>query len=925
MAKEIKQLKDKALQEIVIHSLLNSIPAPKYDSELTSELIEEMLNTSIIKKCVNTLIRGVLSRDLIVVNETDDKNDKIVLEIQQRVNKIKNKTKLVEAILMSCFTKMAVHEIIYNEDFTIKELIEIPISLVKYDKDKQTYLLNTSDKVIDLTENPRKWLISVHNESIKDRQGTSLLQGVLKDYLEIKELKDKLRFVAQKYGETVLIFAYGKNQDPKEVQETVDGLKRAGKGTVIAMPLIDGNLRDNLFTMRLADIDTIIYERLIKMYEENIVTTMLGSNLTIGNDGSSSYALGNIHQEEKEKIEDSLALYVRDELDKLIDIDGAFFNYNPLLYYISLERQEKEQDRLAVEKEKIALQSSKVQTLETLTRAGYELTEEEVTEYLGFKKVLKKEYSPSRGVNEFASRVKKEDKIIKDFYDWQDQEIKIILQELEKSTYEQLKNAKDYESLQSIKLENERLYDLILASMLFGKYQTTFNNKKKLEFEDITRPNETKIAFLKSQIAIDKKELANIEDSARRQYFWLSKSGSLETTKKIQNVIIDGFAKGKTSRSILKELEKEDLLLGLSKNSNYWKGAIEMNLAIAQSQANWINMKKREHKGFAYARYNAIVDGRETKICHELNGKVMSLKEWEAQGLVPPLHYRCRSQLVQLIDKDVIDENGNYKKEINVFSKKDLEHLKKHRQKGFGKVDNTNKKLQELLEQKEKQVNSTKDRIMNKVEQENKIGYNDTKIEYKEMTETLKRKYEEDTFKLFGYEAGDGILTKEEVECFKYYTGDEYKKINEFIRGEYDGHLSVWSDYHEKYYDLTYVSETIRKVISKNKLKDNLKVYRGISEKEFNILKNGKEFKNFVSTSFDKEIANYFAEEAQKITENKEKYLVIIEAPKGTESIYINGKGAYEDENELIINVGTKYKVKKVERNILSLEVLKND
>lgn len=396
MAKEKRQQlmkKDKKLMEIVVSSLLNNIPSQSTNTELTDELIEEMLNYSAIKKCVNTLVRGILSRDLIVVNETDNKEDKNILEIQKRVNLIKNKTKLIEDLAMSCFRKKALHEIVYNEDFTIKELVKIPNSLIKYDKDKKQYKLKTSNTEIFI-EDESKWLLTIHNQSIENFEGTTLLESILQDYLNIRQVKEKLDYVANKYGETVIIFAYGLDQSDEDIKKSANDLKKANGGNVIAIPLADGNLRDNIFTMRLSDIDTSMHERLIDRYEKNITVTLLGGSLTIDNDGGSgSYSLGNIQQEEKEKIEDSIALFIRDELDKLIDIDGAFFGYDPTEYYISLERAEKETERLAVEKQKIELQNTKIQGLETLSRAGYELEEEEVAKLLGVDKVIKKEYS----------------------------------------------------------------------------------------------------------------------------------------------------------------------------------------------------------------------------------------------------------------------------------------------------------------------------------------------------------------------------------------------------------------------------------------------------------------------------------------------------------------------------------------------------
>lgn len=388
---EIK--KDKQYMELAFSTLLGQVNLPSYSNKLTDELIREMLNYSAIKKCVNTLIRGVSSRELVVVNESNNNNDKRLLDIQFRINGIKYKTKLIENVAMSAFERFSLHEIVYNEDFTIKELVKIPNELVKYDKENKKHYIDSNNQKIDISDRA-KWLFSTFNSDLININGKSLLESVLKDYQNIKFIKDKMDYIISKYGETVIIFAYGVGQEEKEIKETAEAIKKANSSNVIAMPLVDGNLKDNIFTLRLNDIDSVMYERLIDRYEKNIVTTLLGSSLTIDNSGGgSSYALGLIQKEEKEKIEDSIALFVRDELDKLIDIDGAFFGYNPTEYYISIDRPENEENIIKIQKEKEELKNLKIQGIEALSRAGYEIDIEELTEMLGVKKVSKKEYS----------------------------------------------------------------------------------------------------------------------------------------------------------------------------------------------------------------------------------------------------------------------------------------------------------------------------------------------------------------------------------------------------------------------------------------------------------------------------------------------------------------------------------------------------
>lgn len=389
--KRIQLTKDKHLIELTFNTLLKDYTAPDSYKELTDEVIEEMLNFTPIVKAVNSLIRGILARDLIVKSEEDTEDNKIILEIQKRINGIKNKTSFIESLVKSCFTGRTLNEIVYNEDFTIKEFVNIPYSLIKYNKDIKEYELKTKSETIVLNDS-RKWLLSIYNKEIGYNLGKSLLESLLDDYNNIKSLEAKLKYLCEKYGETLLIFAYGIESSDEEVEQTARELREAQGRNVIAIPINEGNLRDSIFSLRLTDMDTVIHERLIAKYEKNIVTTLLGGSLTIENEGNSgSYALGEIQQEEKEKIEDSISLYIRDELDKILEIDGLFFGYDYTKYYISMERFEKEEERLGVEKQKIEILNLKITGIEALARAGYELTEEYLAEYLGVPSVIKKE------------------------------------------------------------------------------------------------------------------------------------------------------------------------------------------------------------------------------------------------------------------------------------------------------------------------------------------------------------------------------------------------------------------------------------------------------------------------------------------------------------------------------------------------------
>ena len=384
---------DKKLLELTVNKLINTEVKSNYNVELTDDLIEEMCNDVTIKMCIDTLIKGVSSRELVVKSEDNTEQDEKIIEIQKRINKIRNKTRLVEDIAIAYFKKLSLHEIVYNDKLDgIKELVEIPKKLVKYDRNKHVFTLTVDNTVYDLSEK-NKWLLSIHGKSIAYRQGRSMLESCVTDYLNIRNINEKIQGIVNKYGDTIMVFAYSPDQTEKDVEKTAKGIKEANGKNVIAIPVSENtSLKENLFTIRLSDIDTVIHERLLDRYKKNIVMNLLGSSLTVDNGGgSSSYALGNIHQEEKEKIEDSLALFVRDELDKLIDIDAELYGYDSELYYISIDRPENESERLEIDTKRQDFKQKVINGVLTLSQAGYEIDEEELKELTGFSTVRKKE------------------------------------------------------------------------------------------------------------------------------------------------------------------------------------------------------------------------------------------------------------------------------------------------------------------------------------------------------------------------------------------------------------------------------------------------------------------------------------------------------------------------------------------------------
>ena len=246
----------------------------------------------------------------------------------------------IKELAKTPFLKITVHEVIYNDNFEIERMEFIPRELIRYDKEKKKFYIETNATENIYLDNPMKWHVAVYNESVTKPYGETILKSILKTYEEIKYIKGKMNGIIEKYGGTIVLFGYDPNLEDDLVEKTGLELKRMMDSNTVGIPSESG-IKDNIVLLRLADLNIEIHTLLMEKLEKKIYQNLLGSTLTVtdGSNGKGTHALGTVHQEEKEKIEDEIALFVREELDKLIDIDGLIHGYDPNQYYIEINRQ----------------------------------------------------------------------------------------------------------------------------------------------------------------------------------------------------------------------------------------------------------------------------------------------------------------------------------------------------------------------------------------------------------------------------------------------------------------------------------------------------------------------------------------------------------------------------------------------------------
>ncbi|MEB6666344.1 minor capsid protein [Acinetobacter vivianii] len=124
---------------------------------------------------------------------------------------------------------------------------------------------------------------------------------------------------------------------------------------------------------------------------------------------------------------------------------------------------------------------------------------------------------------------------------------------------------------------------------------------------------------------------------------------AVSARQKVEYAIRDGISSGKTNQEIIQRIRGtkrqnyDDGILNTSKSD------IERTVRTVRSHiANQAYLDSFRQLGFEYVKLVATLDGRTTKLCAFLDGKVWKIGDPEIR--IPPLHPNCRSILVP-VDK----------------------------------------------------------------------------------------------------------------------------------------------------------------------------------------------------------------------------------------------------------------------------------
>lgn len=172
-------------------------------------------------------------------------------------------------------------------------------------------------------------------------------------------------------------------------------------------------------------------------------------------------------------------------------------------------------------------------------------------------------------------------------------------------------------------------------------------------------------------------------------------------------------------------------------------------------------------------------------------------------------------------------------------------------------------------------------------------------------------------------------LQKQSDEVYKKLNKEEREALSEYTQGGYIPINSSLAIGEESFYE-----KDLNDAINKFILKDDIITYRGTNEKYYKTYKIGDVFKGkvFYSTSLDYEQAKVFADDVTEYDEDGYKGVLLeIKVPKKSKALYIGSNTDYKEgnytvnEHELLLSNKVKYKIEKIEKGKIVLEVLKDE
>ena len=662
--------KNKVQKEIITSAVIKlfSESSPE-TNKITDETIDRLLLDIDITSALNKIERETAGRILSVIAENPE-NDEQAKEINQRFSNIKF-NRIINHMITARYYGYSCFEIVYNEDFTVNSLIPIPYKYVTYKTSDKKWVLRIGTNETDL--NRDKFLLCIHKWNPAQPTGKTIFESCQQAFLDKEMYSRQLRGLAEKYGDTIIVFPYNENLDEKEVKAIGETVLKARGKNAIGVP-VDRNhsLKDSFEFIRLSDLDPEIYTKLYAVEKEKLIQNILGSTLTLessSKNGKGTQALGEIHKEGFEQVVQEVCNFCSDSLYQLIQLDSEYFGYDPTLFTWKLEKAVTEEEQAEIDKKQQEFIGIKLDNINKLSTAGYELENKYLGEYLGmdYTKILKKTNSVIN-INEFAED---EDKKLFNTIEGVNTFNAYILAKLDKFTEdisqqitEQVMNIKEGDDF-VLNLDYSMLEDDLIISRIKGfsnSRYTTFNEVIE-EFDPFKMKFEEAIKSFLDKMPVLYDTIEEVTEDVRANFIWLKKSNDLEITTRLFDNMKKSLENGTTFKQWIKDCEEVINKAGLGKQGYYLENVYRTNMMTQYSIGNY-KQQMEVIDYYPYWEYSAIEDSRTSNICRQLDGVVKRYDDSFWSAYYPPNHFHCRST--------VISRNKEELKKYNLKISKDI-------------------------------------------------------------------------------------------------------------------------------------------------------------------------------------------------------------------------------------------------------------
>lgn len=665
MAKDNKDKKE-IITSAVIKLFSESSPET---NKITDETIDRLLLDIDISSALNKIERETAGRVLSVVAENPE-NDEQAKEINQRFSNIKF-NRIINHLITARYYGYSCFEIVYNEDFTINSLVPIPYKYITYKTSDKKWVLRIGTNETDL--NRDKFLLCIHKWNPAQPTGKTIFESCQQAFLDKEMFSRQLRGLAEKYGDTIIVFPYDENLDDKEAAEIGKTVLNAKGKNAIGVPVNrNHSLKDSFEFIRLSDLDPEIYTKLYAAEKEKLIQNLLGSTLTLessSKNGKGTQALGEIHKEGFEQVVQEVCNFCSDSLYQLIQLDSEYFGYDPTLFTWKLEKVVTEEEQAEIDKKQQEFIGVKLDNINKLSTAGYELENEYLGEYLGidYTKILKKTNSVIN-IKEFAEE---EDKKLFNTIEGANTFNAYVLSKLNKFTedisqqiIEQVMNIKEGDDF-VLNLDYSMLEDDLIISRIKGfsnSRYTTFNEVIE-EFDPFKMKFEEAIKSFLDKMPVLYDTIEEVTEDVRANFIWLKKSNDLEITARLFDSMKKSLENGTTFKQWVKDCEEAINKAGLGKQGYYLENVYRTNMMTQYSIGNF-KQQMEVVEDYPYWEYSAIEDNRTSNICRQLDGVVKKYDDSFWSAYYPPNHFHCRST--------VISRNKEELKKYNLKISKDV-------------------------------------------------------------------------------------------------------------------------------------------------------------------------------------------------------------------------------------------------------------